>query len=253
MEIHKKQRWKMICAYDGTSFLGWQSQVHQPTVQDTLEKQLLKIFKRPIRLHGSSRTDTGVHARAQVAHFDADWPHGPQVLLNALQSTLPDSLQIISIEPVSHDFHARYGTKRKRYSYHLTEGLASPFLTRYSHSLKHVKLDVDAIQEASQHLIGTHDFKAFGANRPGGAPTENTVKTLYQLDWNQEGPRHTLWTEGSGYLYKMVRLIVGGLLRVGEGKITPNEFKRVLDAKKRPPLIISAPANGLFLEEIFYE
>lgn len=247
------ERWKMICAYDGTEFLGWQSQVHQPTVQDTLEKQLLKIFKRPIRLHGSSRTDTGVHARAQVAHFDADWSHGPQILINALQSTLPNSLQIISMEPVSHEFHARYGTKRKSYSYQLVEGLASPFVMRYTHSLKHVKLDVPAIQEAAKYLIGTHDFKAFGANRPGGAPTENTVKTLYKLDWQQEGPRHILWTEGSGYLYKMVRLIVGALLRVGEGKLRPEQLKSVLETKQRPPLIISVPANGLCLEEIFYE
>lgn len=231
--------------------MGWQSQVHQPTVQDVIEKQLLKIFKHRIRLHGSSRTDTGVHARAQVAHFDADWPHGPDILLNALQSTLPDSLQIRSVELAQEDFHARYGTKRKAYSYHLVEGKADPFLTRYTHSLKHVKLDVAAIQEAAQHLLGTHDFVAFGAKRPDGFK-ENTVKTLYRLEWQQDGPQHTLWTEGSGYLYKMVRFLVGALIRVGEGKITPDILKKVLETKERPPLIIAAPAHGLFLEKIFY-
>jgi tRNA pseudouridine38-40 synthase len=246
------ERWKIICAYDGTEFLGWQSQPQQPTLQDTLERQLKTIFKRPVRLHGSSRTDAGVHARGQVAHFDAPWAHGPETLLRALKSGLPESLKILSLESAPPLFHSRFQATRKAYSYRFIEGQAHPFEARYTWSLLQLKLNSRAIQEAAQHLIGTHDFTAFGAKRPDGS-RENPVKSIYKMEWIQEGPSHTLWTEGSGYLYKMVRFLAGALVRVGEEKITPDAIKTILMTGQRPPLIMAAPPQGLCLERVDYD
>src|SRR6056300_1657940 len=146
-------RWKCVCAYDGTGFSGWQTQPTRDAVQDVIEGALAKILKTLVRIQGSGRTDAGVHALAQVFHFDADWPHASEKLLAALRTRLPDTIKIRSVESVEEGFHARYSATGKRYHYRLHLGQADPFDTRYSLSLPW-ELNLSAIQQAGQCLIG---------------------------------------------------------------------------------------------------
>lgn len=246
-----KQRWRAECAYDGTYYLGWQSQVQGRTLQDTLEARLFAIFKEKVRVHGSGRTDTGVHARAQVFHFDAAWPHGAQVLKKALSTGLPSDLQVHKLEEAPEGFHARYSVTGKRYIYRMYLGYASPFDTRYVWSLGDATLDISKMQAAALPLLGVHDFSAFAAFRPDGSP-ESPVKDLRRLEFRQDGPWVELVTEASGYLYKMVRTLTGAFVAVGRGKCAPEVLGRILESRLRPPALITAPPKGLILEHVFY-
>lgn len=245
-------RFKCVCAYDGTDFCGWQSQVNNLSIQDCIETRLAEIFKGKIRIHGSGRTDAGVHADAQVFHFDANWKHSDSALLSAMRVNMPESLQIVSVKKVSTDFHARYSVVGKRYIYKIYEGQASPKIARYHWSIGNRKLDLDAINDASNLLIGTHDFTSFSASR-GADSKDNPIKTLFQLDAKRNGKIITITTRGSGYMYKMVRMLVGALVDVGLGKFTKADIKKILDAKKRASYkFATAPAKGLSLNKVFY-
>ncbi len=244
-------RWKCFVAYDGTDFEGWQSQPNGNTIQDYLERRLSFLCERPIRIHGSGRTDSGVHATGQVFHFDHDWRHGPIKLVRALRTGLPEGIQVFAIEPAKEDFHARFSAINKRYIYRFYEGWAPPFELRYVHSLKNFRLDIEAMNEAARRLIGTHDFTAFAANR-GDESEEDPVKELRVLQMSREGPRVTLETEGSGYLYKMVRSLAGCLQDVGIGKLTANDVESILHSRNRTALVQTAPARGLTLERVDY-
>ncbi len=245
-------RFKCVCAYDGTDFCGWQSQPCGMSIQDFIEKRLSNIFKKKIRIHGSGRTDAGVHADAQVFHFDAQWRHSEEALLSALKSGYPDSLQIISLKRVSEKFHARYSAKGKRYVYSITEGRAAPKTTRYSWSLGNRVLNVEAVNAAAKILLGTHDFTSFSASR-GADAKDNPVKTLFQLEAKRRGKLVVFTTRGSGYMYKMVRLIVGALVEVGLGKLSPDDISRILESKKRGSnKFQAAPAKGLTLNRVYY-
>ena len=244
------RRFKCICAYDGTDFAGWQSQPNSMGIQDFIEKRLEEIFKKKIRIHGSGRTDAGVHADNQVFHFDASWKHSTSALLAAMRCGLPNSLLIKKIVKVSDDFHARYSVKGKRYVYKMTLGIASPTLTRYRWSLGERPIDISKMIEASNVLLGTHDFTAFSANR--GVPDGNPVKTITKLDIKKRGKEITVTVEGSGFLYKMVRLIVGALVDVGYGRLSAQDLKFALNSKKRTNLFQVAIAKGLTLSQVFY-
>lgn len=244
-------RWRATVAYDGTRLSGWQSQPGGNTVQDFIEARLAQLFGQPIRIHGSGRTDAGVHGRAHPFHFDAPWPHGAEKLLRALRVGLPAALQITALARARADFHARFSAKGKRYSYHWFEGYPPPWEAPYCSSLGYRKLDVEAMNAAARPLLGEHDFTGFGANRGDGS-AENPVKTLYRLDVRRSGPRITLVTEGSGYLYKMVRTLAGALCEVGLGKIPPGAPAQILHACQRPMDLPTAPARGLWLEKVYY-
>lgn len=244
-------RWKGTCAYDGTDLSGWQSQLSGNTVQDFLEKRLKEIFSKDIRVHGSSRTDAGVHAKGQVFHFDADWPHSSLDLLNAMRIGIPKTMHIIRLKKVSKDFHARYGAKRKRYIYNLYQGFALPTESRYYWSLGQHKLDITAMQMAAKYLIGKHDFSAFSAATKGDSSSK-PVKEILNITITKRGNKVRIITEGSGYLYKMVRSIVGALVDVGLGKLTPKDLHQILKSHSRTHKIVTAPARGLFLESVFY-
>ena len=248
----KPTRFKCVCAYDGTDFRGWQSQLSGDSVQDFFERRLSAIFKKKIRIHGSGRTDAGVHAAAQVFHFDAVWRHDCKALLAALSSGYPDSLQVLKVSKVSADFHARYCAKGKRYVYRMYEGRATPEIVRYRWSLGRRRPDVGAMNEAAAMLVGTRDFTAFSAARRHDS-NENTVKTLRKLEFSRRGREIKMVTEGSGYLYKMVRMIVGALVDVGTGKLSKEDIARALESKKRGTLFQAAPAKGLSLEKVFYK
>lgn len=243
------RRWKCICAYDGTAFTGWQSQVGGTAIQDVLEKRLAEIVKTPIRIHGSGRTDAGVHAHGQVFHFDAKWLHPPAKLLTAFRAGLPASLQLKSLSEVPADFHARFGVKRKRYDYFIHLGDADPFTRPYCWTV-FKPLDVAAMQEAAGILRGRHDFRAFTALN--GPEREDTVRDLERLDVVRRGRRLRITAESKGFLYKMVRSLAGVLVAAGDGRLTPAQVRTILREGERIPAVQTAPPQGLFLTRVFY-
>ncbi len=245
-------RWVCACAYDGTDFLGWQSQAGGNTIQDYIETRLAALFKRPVRIHGSGRTDSGVHAKAQVFHFDAHWPHPVEHLLRALRSGLPAGIQVYRVRRAPPGFHARYDATGKRYIYRMHLGWASPMEARYCWSLGARRPDLALMRDAASRLLGTHDFTAFGALRSGASEQDSPVKDLRRLDLTLRGRKLTLTTEASGYLYKMVRTLTGTLVEVGLGKLTPDDVERILRSRVRTPAIVTAPAHGLMLDRVWY-
>lgn len=244
-------RWKCTVAYDGTPFCGWQSQANGQGVQDVLEARLQAIFHRKIRIHGSGRTDAGVHARGQVFHFDADWNHGAECLLRAINRELPVEIQVTQVEPVSDDFHARFSACGKRYHYYFQLHPASPFEVRYVWAMpSNLKIDISRMQEAAKRLIGTHDFRGFAGKV---SPKENTVKTITAAQIFPQGGQFVFSISGSGYLYRMVRRIMGALFVIGCGKEEVDFIEQRLQLQNLSIPILTAPAYGLFLEEVMYE
>jgi tRNA pseudouridine38-40 synthase len=243
------QRWKCICAYDGAPFAGWQSQHGGVAIQDVIESRVKAIFGELIRIHASGRTDAGVHALGQVFHFDAPWRHGAEKLLAALRVGLPRGIQIKTVRAISATFHARFSAKGKIYVYHLYLGDADPFTRPYAWSYERT-LDVAAMKAASRVLRGRHDFRAFAALN--GPPKEDTVRDLRRLDVVQRGRRVRITAEADGFMYKMVRSLVGALVSAGEGKLTPEALAELLKTGKRTPLVQTAPPQGLFLAKVLY-
>jgi tRNA pseudouridine38-40 synthase len=246
------KRWKCVCAYDGSHFSGWQSQTKRDSVQDVVESRLAVILGIPTRIYGSGRTDSGVHAKGQVFHFDAEWVHGPDKLAAALRYTLSEALQIISVRPVRADFHARFSATRKEYSYHIHLGDADPFTRPYCWTV-FKPLNLEAMKAAATVLIGKHDFRAFSALNGVEDPENNdTVRTLAVLDVRRRGRELRIQAAADGFLYKMVRSLVGALVAVGEGKLNPQEIKNILNSKTRTAQVHTAPAHGLFLQRVYY-
>ncbi len=244
-------RWKCRVAYDGTDFNGWQSQPNGNTIQDYLERRIQSIFQRHIRIHGSGRTDSGVHARGQVFHFDGTWRHPVAHLQRALRSGLPERIQVHSVRRAPKSFHARYGAREKLYAYRIYEGYASPMDTRFYWSLGDRSLDVGAMQAAAQALIGKYDFSAFAVER-GDGTRENPVKELTMLKVTRRHRRITIQAQAGGFLYKMVRSLVGALVDVGTKKLTGEQLRAILRSQKRTALVATAPARGLCLERVSY-
>lgn len=248
----RMRRWKCVCAYDGTDFSGWQSQANGNGVQDYIEKRLAQIFKRPVRIHGSGRTDAGVHAKAQVFHFDAEWPHDADQLLRAFRCGLPAGIQVTKVSLAPKHFHARYGATGKQYRYRIHLGRADPFDLRWHWSINDRPLDIDAMRKAAAHLLGKHDFSAFAAKNGDEITEEDAIKDMRKLALLKRGQYLDVVTQASGYLYKMVRTIVGALVEVGLGKLTPTQVRDILHSKKRTWLVPTAPAQGLCMERVYY-
>ena len=243
------RRWKCVCAYDGTGFVGWQSQAGGLTVQDLIEARLAKVLKGEVRIHGSGRTDAGVHAHGQVFHFDAVWRHGPERMLAAIAVGLPPTVQVKSVREVAADFHSRFHAKGKRYVYRVYLGVADPFDHLWCWSVGRT-LDVAAMEAVAAVLRGKHDFRSFAAYN--GFEREDTVRELRRLDVARRGRRLTITAESEGFLYKMVRSLVGALVAAGEGKLTPAQAREILDSRERTARVFTAPPQGLFLEKVFY-
>lgn len=245
-------RWKTICAYDGTSFPGWQSQQGGKAIQDVIEERLAAIFGRPTRIHGSGRTDSGVHAVAQVFHFEGDWPHGERKLAAALRHRLDRAIQIVSVRKAPETFHARFSVTGKTYVYHIFLGDPDPFTRPYCWSIMR-PLDLAGMRSAARALQGTHDFKAFsGLNRPEEGEATDTVRDLRKLKVSVRGRRVRIEAEANGFLYKMVRRLVGALVGVGEGKLSVGDIKEFLASGERSARVQTAPAQGLFLQRVRY-
>ncbi len=244
-------RYKLTISYDGTHYAGWQVQKNGQAIQPLIQKALQTVLRQNrIDLSGSGRTDAGVHAKGQTAHFDAEKSFDPKRLLLSLNALLPSDIRASSIEEVALDFHARYSAKAKIYHYHLhLDPVLSPFTKLYSHQVLG-PLDLSLLKEGAMVFLGTHDFSAF-AN-----VTEKTkrdgVRTLYRLDVVEQKGGCRLEFEGSGFLYKMVRNITGALLEVGARKMVPNEIRSILASKDRRSAPAAAPAKGLFLMQVLY-
>ncbi|MDB6094468.1 MAG: tRNA pseudouridine synthase [Verrucomicrobia bacterium] len=238
-----------MCAYDGTNFPGWQSQVRANAIQDVIEKRLAEIFGEPVRIYGSGRTDSGVHAHAQVFHFDAAWTHGVKKMLAAFRSGLPPEIQVKSVQAVADDFHARFNATGKRYEYRIQLGPSDPFERLYCWSVFR-PLDLAAMKAAASILRGRHDFSAFTALN--GSEREDSVRDLRRLDVVKRGRSLRIVAEADGFLYKMMRSLAGVLVSVGEGKLTPARVREILASKERTARVLTAPPRGLFLTKVYY-
>lgn len=245
-------RWKCTVAYDGTAFAGWQIQPNGETVQAVIERRLSEVLKTPTDITGSGRTDAGVHARGQVFHFDAHWPHDPEKLLTAMRIGLPPTILIKTARRVPATFHARFSAKGKIYHYNICHGgYADPFTQAYTWSMART-LDVAAMRKAAKVLTGTHDFRAFSAIAGSGIEKEDTVRTVSRLDIGGRGDRLRIDAEGNGFLYKMVRSLAGALVDVGLGRRTPDDMRDILASKIRTERVFTAPPQGLCLIRVFY-
>jgi tRNA pseudouridine38-40 synthase len=242
-------RWKCVCAYDGGDFEGWQSQPGGRAIQDVIEARLKTLLRQDARIHGSGRTDAGVHALGQVFHFDAAWGHGPEKLRKALQAGLPRSIQLCSLRQANPGFHSRFSARGKIYRYELNLGEADPFTAPYCWSLGR-PLDWAAVETAAALLRGKHDFKAFSAE--GGVERKTTVRHLRRLDISRRGRRARLTFEADGFLYKMVRSLTGALVNAGLGKLGARDVAALLKSDRRSPQVQTAPPQGLFLVKVLY-
>lgn len=244
------KRVKLTVAYDGTGYCGWQVQPNGITVEAVLNKALRKLTGEDITVIGASRTDSGVHAMGNVAVFDTNTSIPTERIAMALNQRLPEDIMIVKSEEVSSDFHPRYGNIKKTYEYHIVN-TRTPMPTKrlYNYFVSY-DLDIEKMREAAGYLVGEHDFVSFCNVR---TDVENTVRTIYSLDILKKGEEITVRIKGNGFLYNMVRIIVGTLIRVGRGFYEPEEVKRILEAKERTAAGVTAPPQGLFLMEIEYK
>lgn len=243
------KRLKLTVAYDGTNYCGWQIQPNGVTIEEVLNKKLSKLTGETIRIIGASRTDSGVHALGNVAVFDSATGIPPERLAYALNQRLPEDIVAVKSEEVPLDWHPRYCNCMKTYEYHiLNTGIPDPTrrLTRYFVSYK---LDLENMRQAAAYLIGEHDFASFCSVRTS---VENTVRTIYSLEIDRHADEIIIQIRGDGFLYNMVRIIVGTLLRVGRAFYTPMQVKDILEAKNRQAAGVTAPPHGLILVEIEY-
>jgi tRNA pseudouridine38-40 synthase len=244
------RHFQLTIAYDGTAYGGWQLQPNAVTIQQLVEEAIEKVLGSRFRVHGSGRTDAGVHARAQVAHCSLITDHRSLVLLRALNANLPDDIRVLRVREVEATFHARFSAKRKEYRYQIDCGaVADPFLRAYA--WHHPRpLDLAALRRAARLLKGRHDFRALSANP--WRPVDDSVRTIAQLTVSKHGSLVTITVAADGFLYKMVRSIVGALVTVGEGKLTAQQLRDLMRGKKRTARVETAPARGLFLWRVCY-
>jgi tRNA pseudouridine38-40 synthase len=244
-------RLKLIIAYDGTGFAGWQSQSHRNTIQDHLERAFERVSGGSVRVHGAGRTDAGVHALAQCAHVDlpndrlsaARWRE-------ALNALLPPTIRVLRCRYVSKEFHARHFAKGKVYRYRIwSAAVLPPF--EYGRAWHIAQpLDFKTLKKAAKAFVGTHDFAGFAANR--GKPEKSTIRTIYSVRVRRDVRCVTIDFDGDGFLYKMVRLIVGALVRCALGKMPIEDVLQRLDLSRVAAMRLAAPAEGLFLVRVRY-
>lgn len=244
---------KLTIQYDGTNYQGWQKQKQKDreaiTIQETLEKAISLLTNEEIKLQGSSRTDAGVHAKGFIANFKTTTNIPESKYREAINARLPEDIVIIKSEEVKEDFNSRYDAKGKTYSYTIINREIYPVIGRQY--MYHVKnhLDVEAMRKACKHFIGTKDFISF---RSSGSSTKTTIRTIKELYIEKDNDIIKIYVTGDGFLYNMVRIIVGTLLMVGKNSIKPEEVKDIIEGKDRTKAGSCVPAKGLTLEKVFY-
>ncbi len=247
---------KLTIEYDGSLFHGWQTQnKNERTIQEEIEKALKFIFKSDIKLTGSGRTDSGVHALGQVANFKAKTLMTTDQIVKAINANLPEDVVILEAQNVKDDFHAQYSIKTKTYRYCISQRNVRPVVEQnYSLHFPH-KLNLQKMKEAAKILTGRHDFKSFQANDPRRdfSKKGSTVRTIKQITIKKKNNQITIDIEADGFLYKMVRNIIGTLLDVGIKKITTLAVKEILRKKNRIFAGITAKSHGLFLLKATYK
>ena len=234
-------RFLLTLQYLGTRYGGWQLQANTPSVQQVVEEALGQMFQQSLRLHGAGRTDAGVHAEAQRAHVDVPFEIPPRGLVLGLNQILPHDVRVTAAEPVADDFHARFSAKSKTYAYRIWNAEVADVFAAETHAHVAQLLDVAAMHDAAQALIGTHDFKVFTVADP---EVSSTIRTIASIAVVRDGPRITLTVTADGFLRSMVRRIAGSLIEIGRGKLPAG----ALFAEAR----WTAPAKGLVLVDMRY-
>ena len=241
----------LTIAYDGADFAGWQRQAGFDTVQGELEDAVLRLTGESVTVHGSGRTDAGVHALRQCAHIRIEREFEPHELLRAINGHLPDSIRIRACQRVPGTFHARFSARGKRYVYRCVVSRILPVFARGRCCWVRTPVDLASIRAGAMRLIGEHDFAAFATN-PGYERRFGTVRRLDQLRVVRRSQGFDLVAQGNGFLYNMVRAIAGTLLEVGRGKRSPEEVSAILASTDRRRAGPNAPAEGLYLLRVLY-
>jgi len=241
---------RLIVEYDGGNYAGWQRQANAMSVQETLENALMRLTGAEIRVHGASRTDAGVHALGQSAHFETDSRIPPDKFSYALNTILPPDIRVTRSEAADADFHARFSAKGKRYRYLFLARPHAGALSRNTRAHVIYAMDADLLNAACQDLVGTHDFTAFAAS---GSVVKDCVRTIYGARVSANGGEVRLDIVGNGFLYNMVRIIAGTLVSMSAGKLRTDAFARAIASGSRLDLGVTAPAHGLTLMEVFYD
>ena len=239
----------LTLSYDGTDYAGWQRQQNAVAVQQRLEEALFRLTNEPIVVMGASRTDAGVHALGQRAHFDTLSRIPPEKFPYALNACLPPDIRVLEGREVGPCFHARFDSRGKRYTYRIHNAPHASALYRRTTAHVPVPLDVDKMRRALPSLLGEHDFAAFQAS---GGTAKTTVRTIHAVELQQQGDELTLTVQGNAFLYNMVRIIAGTLIDLGNGKLPEDCIERALRTGDRLVLGVTAPARGLELTEVYY-
>lgn len=240
----------LTVGYDGTRYSGWQRQLNGPGIQSEIERALSRAEKREARVTGASRTDAGVHARGQRVHFDTESRIPAEKYPFVFNTLLPPDIRVTAAREVDFDLHARFSAKGKIYTYRIDNAPHPDAVGARFRAHQGVRLDETLMRLSALHLVGTHDFAAFEAS---GGTSKTTVRTIRRMDVERLGDFITLTTEGTAFLYNMVRIIAGTLMYVGMGRLSPDCTKRALQTGDRLLLGPTAPAKGLELTKVYYE
>ena len=243
------RRIRTIVSYDGTEYVGWQTQYNGVAVQEVIERAILEVTGEQSSLQGSGRTDSGVHARAQVAHFDTNARMAVDKFAIALNTHLPADIRVLYSEEADPTFHARFSAKEKQYRYFVQTGPhADVFARKYSlHA--YMPLDLEVMNQAARLVVGTHDFSAFMST---GREVESAVRTVSMSQWEKQSKFLVYTVQGNGFLYNMVRILVGTMLGIGSGRIPADSMEKALCSLSRKDAGPTAPPHGLVLWRVKY-
>lgn len=243
-------RVKMIVAYDGTNYCGWQIQPNGITIEQVLNEHLSRLLKEDIKVTGASRTDAGVHSLGNVCMFDTNTHMPAEKISYALNQKLPEDIVVVDSCEVSDDFHPRFSKSRKTYEYRILNARFRNPTRRLDTYFYHYPLDTEKMSEAAKYLIGEHDFASFCS---ANSQAQTTVRTIYDCTVSKTGDIITIRVTGNGFLYNMVRIIAGTLVKIGASDMPADEMKRIIAATDRAVAGPTAPAHGLTMIGLEYE
>lgn len=243
-------KYKAVAAYDGSRYHGWQKQNNANGIQSVIEAAFAAFSREPVSITAAGRTDAGVHARGQVFHFESSLGMQPENFQRALNANLPLDIRILKVEAVDDAFHARFGAKAKRYDYWITYDRLDPFSFPYK-TLSWKRLDINRMKKGAEYLLGRHDFTAYSSAKIH--PDKSRIKTIASIEFLEHGEDLQVIFLGDGFLRYQVRMMMGTLMAVGAGDLEPEAVQQILESKDKEICRYNAPAQGLYLMEVFYE